>query len=67
MSGIAEDFLKSHKQKIDKMQQKTVELKRTFDDSRKQYETKLDDMLSEDKLKKCLRTARSSTSASSRR
>jgi len=51
MSGIAEDFLKTHKEKLDKMQKKTVELKRTFDDSRKQYESKLDDMLSEDKAK----------------
>ena len=51
MSGVAEDFLKAHKQKIDKMQQKTVELKRTFDDSRKQYESKLDEMLSEDQVK----------------
>ena len=58
MAGIAEDFLKSHKQKIDKMQQKTVELKRTFDDSRKQYESKLDDMLSEDKVKNMAKTGK---------
>jgi len=58
MSGIAEDFLKTHKQKIDKMQQKTVELKRTFDDSRKTYESKLDEMLSEDKVKSMAKTGK---------
>jgi len=52
MGDIAENFLSGQKQKLDNMQQKTVELKRTFDSSRKEYESKLDDMLSEDKQKK---------------
>ncbi|MEZ7891930.1 MAG: hypothetical protein QMC67_09285 [Candidatus Wallbacteria bacterium] len=51
MSDVAESFLKQHKQKVENMQKKTVELKRTFDNSRKEYESKLDDMLSLDKAK----------------
>ncbi|HNY11332.1 MAG TPA: hypothetical protein PKK26_07035 [Candidatus Wallbacteria bacterium] len=51
MADIAENFLKAHKEKVDEMQKKTVELKRTFDDSKKEYESKLDDMLSVEKSK----------------
>lgn len=51
MSSIVDDFLKSHKQKIDAMQQKTIELKRTFDESRQKYESKIDEILSEEKVK----------------